>query len=503
MLDLKKFIDCPQSLLIAPAGYGKTYTIASCLKIVEGKHLVLTHTNAGIASIYEKIKKLKVPANKYQIETISSFAQIITLSFSDKSLIPLQEAGKQYYKAITDRATTLIKIKPIRKMIGNSFSGLFVDEYQDCTISQHRFIQLLAEIFPTHLLGDPMQGIFNLDNEDPLVDLHDTVIMGNYLSNQFLLNTPWRWINQDKKELGDDLRKIRNKLERDRLPIHDFSPYPNISCHQFDKNQLFKAYSESALKQKIHSILNANENVLFIHSVSANREARIGYIACFPNRFFLIESIDYKDFYKLAKVIDAFSTNGESITSNIHGLLILLFPKTEIEKWIQKEHLTQKRGLSEEPNYLKFREAFENYKVTSEIIYVAEIIEIVPELTGKKSIYKDIYSSLLYAVKKSAENSSSVYNEMIAQRNIARRVGRKLYGKSIGTTLLTKGLECDTVVLLEEEPFDYKNQYVALTRGSKQVIVLQIHKTENQKMMRKSKNKKQTSLKNQLCLWSD
>lgn len=478
MLDLKKFIDCPKSLLIAPAGYGKTYTIASCLKIVEGKHLVLTHTNAGIASIYEKVKKLAVPNTSFQIETISSFAQIIALSFTDQSLFPSQESGKQYYKAITSRAITLIKIKPIRNMIGNSFSGLFVDEYQDCTLSQHHFIQLLAEIFPTHLLGDPLQGIFNLDNEDPLVDLHNTEIMGNYLSNQFLLNTPWRWINRDKKGLGDDLRRIRNKLERDRLPIHDFSAYPHISCHQFDKNQLFKAYNESALKQKIHSILNANENVLFIHSVSANREARIGYMACFPNRFFLIESIDYKDFYKLAKAIDAFSTNGESITSNIHGLLVLLFPKTEIEKWIQKGRLTQKRGISEEPIYIKFRKAFENYKVTNEISYVAEILEIVPELTGKKSIYKDIYSSLLYAVKKSAENSSSVYNEMISQRNIARRVGRKLYGKSIGTTLLTKGLECDTVVLLEEEPFDYKNQYVALTRGSKQVIVLQVNKTK-------------------------
>lgn len=88
---------------------------------------------------------------------------------------------------------------------------------------------------------------------------------------------------------------------------------------------------------------------------------------------------------------------------------------------------------------------------------------------------------------------------MAANRNITRRVGRKLYGKSIGTTLLTKGLECDTVVLLEEEPFDFKNQYVALTRGSKQVFVFQITKT------RKSKKKKKLQTKTvnleQLSLW--
>lgn len=500
MDDLKNFIDCPHSLLIAPAGYGKTYTIASCLRIVEGRHLVLTHTNAGIASIYEKVKKLNIPNTSYQIETISSFAQNIARSFSNQSIFPPQESGKEYYKAITERATILVKKIPIRKMIGNSYSGLFVDEYQDCTIRQHHFIQQLAEIFPTHILGDPMQGIFNLDSEDPLVDLNNAEIMGNYLSSTFSLDTPWRWINQNKKELGEDLRKIRNKLETDKTPIHDFSPYTNISCHQFDKIQLFKGFKESALKQKIHSILSSNENVLFIHSESANRDGRIAYVEYFPNRIFLIESIDHKDFYQLAKTIDSFSTNGASTTSNIYDLLVLLFPKTEIEKWIQKEHITRKKVIVDEPKYKIFIESFGNYDQTKEITYLVQIIGIVPELIGKKSKFRDIYASLLYAIKKSAENFSSVYDEMVAQRNMARRLGRKLFGKSIGTTLLTKGLECDTVVLLEEDPFDYKNQYVALTRGSKNVIVFQINKPKN-KNKKKPKNGKKTSPSIQLSLW--
>jgi hypothetical protein len=498
MFEPEKFIKCEKSMLIAPAGYGKTFTIASCLKIVKGKHLVLTHTNAGIASIYEKIKKLKVPNTSYQIETISSFVQNIARSFSNQSIFPPQESGKEYYKAITERAIILIKIKPIKKMIGNSFSGLFVDEYQDCTLRQHHFIQQLAEIFPTHILGDPMQGIFNLDSDDPLVDLNESEIMGNYLSSTFSLDIPWRWINQNKKELGEDLRRIRNKLETDKTPIHDFSPYTNISCYQFGKSQLFKGYYESALKQKICSILSSNENALFIHSESANRDARIAYVKYFPNRIFLIESIDHKDFYHLAKTIDSFSTNGASLTSNIYDLLVSLFPKTEIIKWVQKERLTRKNGKEDKPINKRFKEAFENYKGTGEIAFLAQIIGLVPELIGKKSNFKDIYASLLFAVKKSAENSTSVYDEIVAQRNMTRRVGRKLFGKSIGTTLLTKGLEYDTVVLLEEEPFDYKNQYVALTRGSKNVIVFQINKLKNKK---KPKNGKKASPNIQLSLW--
>lgn len=476
MLNLKEFIECPKSILIAPAGYGKTYTIASCLKMVERKHLVLTHTNAGIASIYEKVKKLGVPSSSFQIETISSFAQSIALSFSEKSLFPPQESGKLYYKAIIVRATELIKVKPIQKMISNSFAGLFIDEYQDCTMSQHHFIQVLSEMFPTHLLGDPMQGIFNLDPEDPLVDLDNPEIMGSYLSNKFTLNTPWRWINQNRKELGDDLKLIRSQLERDKKPIHDFSSYPNIKCFQFEMDQLFNGYKESALKQKIYSILNSSENILFVHSSSAIRSARIRYITYFPNRLYLLESIDHVDFYSLAKKIDAFSTNGESVFSNVYGILVLLFPKKELEVWLKKDRIIRKTGKNSDLNYLSFQKAFEKYDNSKNLYCLAQIMEVIPKLIGKHTKFKDIYSSLLYAIKKSGENSTSVYEEMVANRNITRRVGRKLVGKCIGTTLLTKGLECDTVVLLEEEPFDYKNQYVALTRGSKQVFVLQISK---------------------------
>lgn len=38
-------------MLIAPAGYGKTYTIAECVAMGDGKSLILTHTNAGVAAL--------------------------------------------------------------------------------------------------------------------------------------------------------------------------------------------------------------------------------------------------------------------------------------------------------------------------------------------------------------------------------------------------------------------------------------------------------------------
>jgi DNA helicase-2/ATP-dependent DNA helicase PcrA len=73
-MNYKDFISKDKSLLIAPAGYGKTYSLAESLLHTppNEKQLILTHTHAGIASIKEKIKGFKISGEKYHIETITN-----------------------------------------------------------------------------------------------------------------------------------------------------------------------------------------------------------------------------------------------------------------------------------------------------------------------------------------------------------------------------------------------------------------------------------------------
>lgn len=87
----------------------------------------------------------------------------------------------------------------------------------------------------------------------------------------------------------------------------------------------------------------------------------------------------------------------------------------------------------------------------------------------------DLLNSLITSLKEADENKCSVYEGMCNARNRLRRYGRKIHGHCIGTTLLTKGLECDCVVLLDIDAFtDYRHLYVALTRGSKDIIVIKL-----------------------------
>ena len=109
-MDYKEFVSKPKSMLIAPAGYGKTHSIAECLLHSNGKQLILTHTHAGITSIKEKIVKANVPKKNYHIETITSYAQKYVLAFYTGVDIPEQKNASEYYAFVVTKATELIKL---------------------------------------------------------------------------------------------------------------------------------------------------------------------------------------------------------------------------------------------------------------------------------------------------------------------------------------------------------------------------------------------------------
>lgn len=85
-------------------------------------------------------------------------------------------------------------------------------------------------------------------------------------------------------------------------------------------------------------------------------------------------------------------------------------------------------------------------------------------------------SHLLKSVKKKGKDNTIINKHnpeaTINQGNRIRRAGQNVEGKCLGTTALTKGLEFDTVAILDAHSFTYpKNLYVALTRASKKLII--------------------------------
>jgi hypothetical protein len=61
----------------------------------------------------------------------------------------------------------------------------------------------------------------------------------------------------------------------------------------------------------------------------------------------------------------------------------------------------------------------------------------------------------------------SIYDAAVQVREQSRLIGRPLAKRTVGSTLLLKGLEADVAVILKAEVMDHNHLYVAMTRGSR------------------------------------
>ena len=208
--------------LIAAAGCGKTEQIAQATAISDCKRLILTHTHAGVDAIHSRLQKLKVPATKFHLSTIAGWCLQFCRSYPKRSgfdnTVPLAQIN---WDAVYQACFCLLNSGAVDGIIRASYGGVFVDEYQDCTIRQHDVIRLLAEELPCFVFGDPLQGIFDFSGQVS-VDWEKDVYA--VFPKQATLIQPHRWINAHNPKLAEWIKYVRTELEQHR-PV-DLSTRP-------------------------------------------------------------------------------------------------------------------------------------------------------------------------------------------------------------------------------------------------------------------------------------
>lgn len=481
-MNYQEFISKEKSLLVAPAGYGKTHTLAECLKYTpdDERQLILTHTHAGIASIKEKIKAMNIQSSKYHIETITGFAQKYVQAFycgSDKKKL----GDDNYFEYIIEKSLLLFKLESVKRIINNSYNGLFVDEYQDCTTSQHNMIMLLIEVLSTYILGDPMQGIFNFNKNNPLVNFEDDLVDFEYKTT---LTTPWRWKKEGNNEqLGNSLKEIREILESENKEI-DVSSYPGITFHKINDSDIYRPRTvyRNELNKLVLNKKGADDlkSILVLlpddyrsssAAIRSNLKSRID----FSRQLKLLEAIDDKDYYIISGIIDDIVSTIDSKSDYIKvlkvELFLNLFNSTDIKAWFSKDCVKRRRAPHEE-NCKLLNNHMDVFIKSPSLVNLFAILLFLRDGLKLKTKRHEMLNSILKAIKFAIIEQTTVYDAMIQQKNILRRVGRKVQGKCIGTTLLTKGLEFDTVVVLDAHKFkSMKHFYVAITRACKRLIL--------------------------------
>lgn len=506
-MDYQSFVNKDKVLLIAPAGYGKTHTIVESIKYTDGKQLILTHTHAGVASIKEKIKKAGITSSRYNVETISSFAQKYVNAFYMGTDIPNQENPKDYHPFIISKAAVLLKAGIVKNVLKATYAGLFVDEYQDCTKLQHEMILALSDVLQTRILGDPLQGIFDFNGD--LVDFDADLSEFERLPE---LSIPYRWYQEgNNKFIGDLVKGYREQI-KNKAPI-SVTMRPKFDLYYFQVNEGDFDNPKSEYREKLGSLIRNEKGIPDLDSLliivpeyydlannirkgGVSDRAKILTKIDYSRSVVLLEAIDEQKFYYLANEFDNYVNAVKKAikpVKNLHTLLSSLFYKTSPNKcnfglndWISTKPKT-KNG-----DYYVIDKRLEAGVLANRLRTLIENIISNPSQQGIYSLLlyvkndlkirvqprRELLGSLIKALNHSANENITVYEAMKAHKNTVRRAGRKVHGKCIGTTLLTKGLEFDTVAILDAEKIDCpKHLYVALTRCCKKLIIFSSKET--------------------------
>ncbi len=489
-MTLTDFIQAPKSLMIAAAGHGKTHTIAECIQLCpDGQcQLILTHTHAGIASIKAKMAELKVDTKKYHVETITSFVQQYVMAYTKPEKLPLQSDNKNYFPAVMEKAVRLFSNKHILDVVKLTYAGLFVDEYQDCNERQHQVIMELATVLPTHVLGDELQGIFGFDGR--------SVSFANDLSEftSFdLLKKPWRWYKEGNcQALGDKILEWRNVLQSNNKLIRlEDDAAANIKVLVWrleakDYNQDYFSWVRNVVNDyDCESLLIIFPMFRDEHDIPhGGIDDRVKHRARFDyeHRFLMVEAIDDRSFYSNAKRVDEFLaaiTAARKKEKKLYDLLNgLTFKTTDLDKWIKvdESRFIDKTGENA-PKAEKLSSLFKGFiEIPSKRGILALLSFFMKDVGMKPKRYEIVYG-IISCLKNYPGADKTVLESMKEVRNTVRRIGRKIQGRCIGTTLLTKGLEFDTVIVLDAHRFeDSKNFYVAISRACKRLVII----TKNQ-----------------------
>ncbi|WP_122518710.1 UvrD-helicase domain-containing protein [Pseudomonas viridiflava] len=444
----------------APAGCGKTELIASSLlRNMESKPaLVLTHTNAGKSALEQRLKKHGVNSAAARVITLDSWAIRLVQCFPQRSrLTPavLQVQGNNAnYLTIRQAAVALLKAGHADEIVSATYSRVIVDEYQDCGSLQHEMTLELAKLLPTVVLGDPLQVIF--DFSGPVVNWHREVVAA---FPPLIWNPePWRWKNANASEIGDWLlNSVRPALSRAGGYI-DLSKVPKgVEWVRLEGTavEMNEARLSTAKRKFAGSTL----------IIADSRSKETQWDTARRSRSTMVEANDMVDFMRFAAAFDpAAQSSLDDAVSYFGNLLSGLSPKKLIAR-TRSLHAGRTHAKAS-----RIEEIALAYLQTPSYRSAADMLDAFNDTAGVFAFRPDVMRLCSKALRMVTEAVTFQAAAMTARERF-RHAPRKMRPRSVGSTLLLKGLEADVAVILEPEKMNAENLYVAMTRGSKRIII--------------------------------
>jgi UvrD-like helicase family protein len=331
-----------------------------------------------------------------------------------------------------------------------SYGGVYVDEYQDCSVTQHELVVQLSSVLPTRVIGDPMQGIFEFAG--PTVDW---ATLDEHFEPLGELVTPHRWRDSNPR-LGEWLTDARSRLVRgegldlssDVITIGPATDVEQVrACH--------RSRGES-------SVVAIRKWAGDVHAIAR----RLG------GAYVSMEEIDSKELFTACRDIESASGCDRALRVVEFGALCMTKARDQLSATIARlrrnEMPVSRRGASTQQVVAGLRAVAESDGLGP----VRDALRAMSSLPGVRVFRSELVHEMDRALLM-AESSDKTLEELAwSGRNQTRYAGRRVDARIVSRTLLVKGLEFDHAIVLKADELDAKNLYVAITRPRKSLTVL-------------------------------
>src|ERR1019366_988415 len=434
------------------------HLIAESVGHAPGRQLVLTHTHAGVDALRAKLTAFSIPPAKYRLTTIDSLALCYANAFPHLAgWTTAYPSGNEEWGALRVAASRLFRCRAPRRVLGASYTGMFVDEYQDCCGTQHEMIGAIAETLPCRIVGDPLQAIYRKLHASDIAKWSDVEGMFPVVD---VLTEPHRWRKNNAK-LGEWLGDVRSRLVKGTEV--DFSNAYGIVkwIPAADAQHQIAACQKAFDKAGVVAICDW-----------PGRRAAIARNT--RNHFAVLESVECPELLRAAQVME-----------DSHGLDRVAF----VVEFAQQcfTGMTQLTGLVDRmkkgeaysprlPERLRLWITMQTVAESTDLQPVEKLMSAIDGLSCthfyvRRELWRDMRRTLQIH---DSDSGRSLREAAWALRDNARRNGRRVLAKrTVATPLLIKGLEFDHSLLLDAMQMGSAEElYVALTRGISSLTVL-------------------------------
>lgn len=478
----RAFIAALPASVELPAGTGKTHLLAAVVteltalaassETLTNRALVLTHTNAGVHAIRKRLDDFGA-GKAVRVSTISSFAFELARAYPQLGGLEIPEVPNWENSAsYIEAATRVSGSGHIRRVLGASFTHILVDEYQDCTESQHEFVLRLTEAIPAvGVFGDQLQAIFGF--ADPLVSW--TAVEAAF--PKFDIDwIPWRWKGHNEA-LGKWLVLARDLLRVGK--VFDLSPAAIPNGVRFE----YGSQDYRVLPRVAREVGTMQETVLILCGVAP--EMVRAAARRLNGQYSAMEEIHGSYMRAQLTVLNATDPIGygrwlANVAKNCFvGYGDLNLPVlTKLDKGLTISHL-KRDGLGETMAALDLVATNRNLESLAQAMLV--LVRAKEARLHSHEAWYDMLSAIRSAA--AAENTQDgsrpgsdgvpLLEHLDVVRDRLRHTGRSDRRRIVSRTVLVKGLEYDHVIVANVDDItDACNLYVALSRARKTVTIL-------------------------------